>query len=363
MDGSLASELIQAAATRSASMMETQSHASSPQDTAAPLLKILLQLRRKYTTVAGPHVGSIGASAAGSADVLFWDYSLFPLAAMDTDESAAPTTDWDGCTTDKKVGFHLRPQNYANSFLKDSHDTLSSFTGDKANPYRSIHSRNTDEATFSRSLMQMTHVQHLLYCAPHLQVLSPASAEMQHSSQSPSHNPLLSFFGKSSTSTTTILSETLDDNRFFVRGKMSTQHRAPHVTKNQFNLLVARELAAFITLLAHEMPLEEFSIVEAEVFSSIFALIHSADNEKRLAGVAALECFIGVPSSDEEKKAIKFASTLSNGLRAHGVTFEFLAGITGALGIMARGATNVDYVEFELTRALEWLRYDRSDRR
>ena len=92
-------------------------------------------------------------------------------------------------------------------------------------------------------------------------------------------------------------------------------------------------------------------------------LIHSTDNGKRLAGVAALHSFIGMPSSDEEKKAIKFASTLSNGLRAQGVTYEFLAGITDALGLMALGTTNVDYVEFKLTRALEWIRYERSDRR
>ena len=136
------------------------------------------------------------------------------------------------------------------------------------------------------------------------------------------------------------------------------------MAKIRANRDVAMELAAFVRVLAHEMSLEEFAAAESDVFTSIFSMMHATtDNSKRLAGVAALYALIGVPSSDEEKKAIKFANNLSNGLRANNVDYEFLSAVSKALGRMAMGASNIDYVEFEITRALEWLRIERSDRR
>jgi FKBP12-rapamycin complex-associated protein len=45
------------------------------------------------------------------------------------------------------------------------------------------------------------------------------------------------------------------------------------------------------------------------------------------------------------------------------VDYEFLHAVARALGRMAMGAANVDRVEFEIGRGLEWLRSDRSDRR
>lgn len=45
---------------------------------------------------------------------------------------------------------------------------------------------------------------------------------------------------------------------------------------------------------------------------------------------------------------------LSNGLRvAHG-DFDFLFAVSKALGHMARRISNVDFVEFEVSQALEW---------
>jgi hypothetical protein len=82
-----------------------------------------------------------------------------------------------------------------------------------------------------------------------------------------------------------------------------------------------------------------------------------------MAGIAALDALIEAPSADEEKKAIKFANKLSNGLRTGAADYEFLSAVTQALGHMAKRATNVDFVESEIVRALEWLRTNRSDRR
>ena len=82
-------------------------------------------------------------------------------------------------------------------------------------------------------------------------------------------------------------------------------------------------------------------------------------------GLAALDALIVVeaPSADEEKKGIKFANALSNGLRSANGDFEFLSAVSKALGHMALRTANVDFVESEVTRALEWLRTERSDRR
>jgi hypothetical protein len=43
--------------------------------------------------------------------------------------------------------------------------------------------------------------------------------------------------------------------------------------------------------------------------------------------------------------------------------YDFLAALAGALGRMAMGASNVDYVETEVMRALEWMQMPLSDRR
>eukprot|EP00978_Attheya_sp_CCMP212_P024395 scaffold76534_cov29-Attheya_sp.AAC.1 len=120
------------------------------------------------------------------------------------------------------------------------------------------------------------------------------------------------------------------------------------------NRRTALELASVVRVMAHELSLEEFAAVENFCFSAVFALMHSKSLQNKLAGVAALDALLGegVPSADEEKKAIQFANNLSNGLRAASAMgddtdYEFLAALAGALGRMAMGASNVDYVETE----------------
>jgi FKBP12-rapamycin complex-associated protein len=142
----------------------------------------------------------------------------------------------------------------------------------------------------------------------------------------------------------------------------ASDYRASLV-RDRANQQAATELSSLLWILAHEMPLEDYGTVESEVFTSVFALVHSHENERRMAGLAALDALIDSPSADEEKKAIKFANTLSNGLRsAHG-DYEFLSAVSKALGHMAMRTANVDFVESEVPRALEWLRTERSDRR
>ena len=91
-----------------------------------------------------------------------------------------------------------------------------------------------------------------------------------------------------------------------VSSSSSTNLEAFHMVEDK----AATELASFIEVLSHEMTLEEFASAEAEAFKEIFKLIHSTDPVKRMSGVRAVDALILVPSSDEDKKTIKFANNL-----------------------------------------------------
>ena len=182
------------------------------------------------------------------------------------------------------------------------------------------------------------HAQALLRRTPHLRHVSNASIDMQAT-----HKGILNFMRTDSSQPLNLV-----DYRTCV-------------VREQANQQAARELASFLWVLAHEMSLDSFSQVESAVFTKIFQLVHSTHT--RMAGVAALDALIEAPSGDEEQKAIKFANNLSSGLRASQGDYEFWSSVSCALGHMAMRATNVDFVESEIVRALEWMRTDRSDRR
>lgn len=133
--------------------------------------------------------------------------------------------------------------------------------------------------------------------------------------------------------------------------------------RDRANRQAAAELASLLWICAHEVSLEDYGMVETTTFTSVFALVHSQDMDRRIAGVAALDALIDAPSADEERKAIKFANTLSGSLRSAQGDYELLSAVSKALGHMATRTANVDFVESEVTRALEWLRTERSDRR
>jgi hypothetical protein len=127
----------------------------------------------------------------------------------------------------------------------------------------------------------------------------------------------------------------------------------------------AAELASLLWLLAHEMSFEDYGTLESSVFTSVFRLIHSPDNNKvdKLAGLAAVTALLPVPSADNERKIIKLANTLSHALRAANGDYDTMRLCAEALGTLAARTASVDFVEAEITRALEWLQMNRSDRR
>jgi hypothetical protein len=199
------------------------------------------------------------------------------------------------------------------------------------------------------------HAKSLLLATPELRIISQASTDMQGAGGASSKG-ILGFILPTNAS-----NSSTGDGKNGTGGYMS-DYRASLV-RGRANEQAAAELSSLLWILAHEMSLEDYGSVENEVFTAVFALVHSQDNMRRMAGLSALDALIDAPSSDEEKKAIKFANTLSNGLRsAHG-DYEFLSAVSKALGHMATRTVNIDFVEAEVVRALEWLRTDRSDRR
>jgi len=219
--------------------------------------------------------------------------------------------------------------------------------------------------------LSSSHADTLLRATPHLRHLSQASVDMDGRGNFPTSRSFLSQLLPSSQTASSLSIGSIGTDlaqSSSKKGKGGFSPIADYGTcraRSRANRQAALELAAFVRVLGHEMSLEQFALVEADMFKSIFALVHSADNVNRLAGVVALDALIDVPSADEEQKAIKFANILSNGLKANCVDYEFLAAVSKALGRMATGAANVDYmyVEAEITRALEWLGTERSDRR
>jgi hypothetical protein len=233
------------------------------------------------------------------------------------------------------------------------------------------------------------HADELLKVTPQLRILSPLSTDMDVAvkAHSPSDNIIATLFSNTANSNN---KHDWGSSHFGVPSSLSrfsqnsrrngsatssgsgsdTINTASTVSdykisvqRDRANQQAAAELASLLWICAHEVSLEDYGMVESATFTSVFALVHSQDLDFRMAGVAALDALIDVPSADEERKAIKFANTLSGSLRSAQGDYELLSAVSKALGHMATRTANVDFVESEVTRALEWLRTERSDRR
>lgn len=212
---------------------------------------------------------------------------------------------------------------------------------------------------YNSGLASTSHADNLIACAPHLRHITPASADMMGHGTS-SRNPITLFLMKQPR----VGESTSEFSGGGATGGTPIMDYRTFLARKQANHRVALDLATFVRVLANEMPNEEFGVVENEIFSAVLNLMHSHDSCKRLAGVAALDALIGVASADEEKKITKIGKNLRDSLtKASNVDFEFLSEVTKALGKMARGGTNVDYMESVVKRIPEWLERARSDRR
>mmetsp|Transcript_15876 Transcript_15876/g.34203 ORF Transcript_15876/g.34203 Transcript_15876/m.34203 type:complete len:672 (+) Transcript_15876:322-2337(+) len=197
-----------------------------------------------------------------------------------------------------------------------------------------------------------SHIDNLLRTTPHLRHLSPASTDMSGAGvYDESKNifaQLLNFKGKKSggmSSTAAEINVGIGVDPALSSGAAAAAAIDYHTSlmRRRANYRASSELASFLRLLSDEMTQETFATVESEVYSKVFSLVHSKAEraDDRLAGVAALEALLSVPSADEERRAIRFGNNLSNGLKQPAFAdYEFLHAIARALGRMAEGAAN-----------------------
>jgi hypothetical protein len=253
-----------------------------------------------------------------------------------------------------RVGAPAAPSNVC-SYCAKRRSKLKTFAWSASHP--------TDNAGHKSQISdEPQHADALLQATPQLRFLSPASTDMQGAGKVHSHN-LVSFVIHAAVEGTAHLKDGfIESSTMVTAGGGHAEYRAS-MLRDHANELAASELTSLLWVLAHEMSLENFGTVENQVFTAVFAMVHSTIKELRMAGVAAIDALVVAPSADEERKAIKFANTLSNGLRTAKGDFEFLSAVSKALGHMAKRTANVDFVESEVTRGLEWLQTERSDRR
>ena len=127
----------------------------------------------------------------------------------------------------------------------------------------------------------------------------------------------------------------------------------------------AVEIKAHVEAAARELSFVRFDAFESELYRLIFSYVLKGEGlGEKLGGILALRELIDCTSAAAEGKVIKFAQTLSLAL-SDNTDYALLELVAVALGHMARNSpvSQVDYVESELVRALEWLRDPASHRR
>jgi hypothetical protein len=227
-------------------------------------------------------------------------------------------------------------------------------------PNDSFHNTGSRQSIMESHFDNPNHAEALLQSTPQLRFLAPSSTNMQGNGTLVGSTNIFLNFVKPLTEKKVPDQSTSSGA---ANGAGAFNDYCSSLIRNRADKQAAAELASLLWLLAHEMSIEDYGTVESEVFKLVFALVHSRDTDRRMAGLAALDALLSAPSADEEKKSIKFANTLSNGLRSANGDYEFVSAVSQALGHMAMRTANVDFVESEVTRSLEWLRTDRSDRR
>ena len=336
----------------SSSSLGTGASSSRASQIKSPLDKHLTDLRRKHAATAGTMMNMM-------------EFDMFPISGV---VGLANENDIDVEEMVRKQDDSKSTFSYNSSFRTSRANSISAITSPEK-PRKQIHSKSKTGSTsvsqstlshFNLSYQNSSFNRYRIGTAPHAENLLHSTPQLQHMISSSTDMGGPSSRGNILSTIRLNLSEKNDSSKS--SNSINTNFIHQNLVHKHYRQ-VSHELSSFVRLLANEMSLEEFASVENQVFTTIFSLVHSPDSSNRLAGVIALDEMISVDASaDEEKKAIKFANNLSSALRQSG-DYAFLAAVTAALGRMAMGASNVDYVEFEVTRALEWLRMDRPDRR
>ena len=353
----------------------SDNHVAKLQTPLDPLLK---ELKREHASSAGPQDVLASLISKEELEFLFKTASSrtsttkstdgsggkkFPVKSIDVLEGESNSTKKDTMVNDTTVLFDIaRAETPLASGGQSSSKTQLEGNLPNTHPTSSLPiSKSGIHQNLSHKRPFLSHVDNLLQTTPHLRHLTAASTDLSGSGlYDDSKNifsQMLSFKSKDRNISS---ADNIDSSSAPGNVEYSTS-----ILRQRANKRASLELASFMRLLSNEMPQEAFVVVETEAYKRVFSLMQSkaVRSDDRLAGVAAVDALLTVPSSNEETKAIRVGNALSNGLKAPHADYEFLHAVARAIGRMAFGSTNVDLVEFEITRSLEWLQSDRSDRK
>ncbi|KAF9116461.1 phosphatidylinositol kinase- protein kinase tor1 [Mortierella sp. AM989] len=122
------------------------------------------------------------------------------------------------------------------------------------------------------------------------------------------------------------------------------------------------KLKEYVTLTTRELSGEDLMKFYGEVNSIIRTLVQSVDNDDRLCGALIIDNLIGVEDEDNPAQETRFANYLRQLFPSDVPTMTVAARALGKLA-QQRGPYTTDFVEFELTRAIEWMAGDRQEAR
>eukprot|EP01133_Synstelium_polycarpum_P000171 gene171-204_t len=133
--------------------------------------------------------------------------------------------------------------------------------------------------------------------------------------------------------------------------------------KEEDRLKGAKNLKNYVITQSREMTNENFTRFMQDVNIIIFELVNSNGTVEKIGGILAIDELIDVDYDENAAKITKLANYLRIGLTTNDPTVMLMA--SKALGRLARssGTLTAECVEFEVTRALEWLSSDRFENR
>ncbi|EGG15157.1 protein kinase [Cavenderia fasciculata] len=133
--------------------------------------------------------------------------------------------------------------------------------------------------------------------------------------------------------------------------------------KEEDRIRGAKNLKNYVITQSREMTNENFSNFMQDVNTIIFELVNSSGITDKIGGILAIDELIDVDYDENAAKITKLANYLRYGLSTNDQTVMMMA--SRALGRLARssGTLTAECVEFEVTRALEWLSGERVENR
>ncbi|KAF8928817.1 armadillo-type protein [Dissophora ornata] len=121
-------------------------------------------------------------------------------------------------------------------------------------------------------------------------------------------------------------------------------------------------LKDYVTLTSRELADEELTKFYGEINSIIKTLAQSGDSDDKLCEALIIDTLIGIDDEDNTAQETRFANYLRQLFPSDVPTMTVAARALGKLAQQG-GPFMADFVEFELTRAIEWLAGDKQEAR